>query len=70
DINKGLHDLILVSDGSDYDQGLNELHDGFHSILKGDTDHGFQDVYTGLHDLAEVVARTDYYTSYEANLIA
>jgi len=69
DINKGLHDLILVSNGSDYDQGLNELHDGFHSILTGDTDHGFQDVYTGLQDLAEVVSKTDYYTSYDTSLL-
>jgi hypothetical protein len=69
-INEGLHDLILVSGGSDYERGLNELHDGLHAILAGDTDQGFQNVYTGLQDLAEVVAQTDYYDYYEANFIA
>jgi hypothetical protein len=69
-INKGLHDLILVSAGSDYEQGLNELHDGLHSILAGDADQGFQSVYTGLQDLADVVAQTDYYSYYETNYLA
>src|SRR3954447_9403653 len=62
-INVGLHDLILVATGTDYELGLNELHDGFHDILRGNTDAGFQNIYEGMQDLAVVVAQSGYYES-------